>query len=88
MKNEYQPHAKYAFLMSPRCGAKTRSGIPCKSPAMKNGKCRLHGGKSTGPPKGNQNALKHGFYTRKSIEGRRYIRKLLKASQELLKQGY
>ena len=86
MKNEYQPHAKYAFLMSPRCGAKTRSGTLCKSPAMKNGRCRLHGGKSTGPPKGNKNALKHGFYTRDAITHRRYIRQLLKDSQALLQE--
>ena len=30
---------------------------------MKNGRCRMHGGKSSGAPKGNQNALKHGSYT-------------------------
>ena len=34
---------------APRCGAKTRAGHPCKSPAMKNGRCRMHGGASTGP---------------------------------------
>ena len=33
-----------------RCGAKTRQGSPCKRPANKrNGRCRLHGGQSTGP---------------------------------------
>ena len=32
-----------------RCGAKTRAGPPCLSPAMKNGRCRMHDGKSTGP---------------------------------------
>jgi glucans biosynthesis protein len=26
-----------------RCGAKTRSGIPCRAPAMRNGRCRMHG---------------------------------------------
>ena len=32
-----------------RCGAKTRQGSPCKRPANKrNGRCRLHGGQSTG----------------------------------------
>ena len=34
---------------SPRCGARTRAGTPCRSPAMGNGRCRLHGGLSTGP---------------------------------------
>ena len=27
-----------------KCGAKTRRGTKCLAPAMKNGKCRLHGG--------------------------------------------
>lgn len=31
-----------------RCGAKTRSGNPCKSWAMANGRCRMHGGKLPG----------------------------------------
>jgi hypothetical protein len=33
----------------PRCGAKTRSGQPCKAQALTSGRCRLHGGLSTGP---------------------------------------
>lgn len=54
-----------------QCGAKTRSGEPCKKAALANGRCRLHGGKSTGPKDkkkhserltGNKNALKHGLY--------------------------
>lgn len=33
----------------PRCGAKTRSGEPCKRFGNKrNGRCKLHGGRSTG----------------------------------------
>jgi hypothetical protein len=27
-----------------RCGAKTRRGTSCQSPAMRNGRCRMHGG--------------------------------------------
>ena len=53
-----QPHA------SNKCGAKTRSGTPCKNNAMANGRCRMHGGKSTGAPKGNQNSKKHGFFSK------------------------
>lgn len=53
-----QPHA------SNKCGAKTRAGTPCKNSAMANGRCRMHGGKSTGAPKGNQNSKKHGFYSK------------------------
>lgn len=32
-----------------RCEARTRKGIPCKAPAQLNGRCRNHGGLSTGP---------------------------------------
>ena len=33
-----------------RCGAKTRKGTECQRPANKrNGRCRVHGGASTGP---------------------------------------
>ena len=36
--------------LAPRCGAKARTtGCPCQAPAMANGRCRMHGGKSTGP---------------------------------------
>ncbi len=31
------------------CGAKTRAGAPCRNIPMKNGRCRMHGGGSTGP---------------------------------------
>jgi hypothetical protein len=31
------------------CGAKTRAGGSCRAKAMRNGKCRMHGGLSTGP---------------------------------------
>ncbi|GEB35935.1 HGGxSTG domain-containing protein [Brevibacillus parabrevis] len=49
------------------CGANTRTGGLCKKAALANGRCRFHGGKSTGPKdpsklKGNKNALKHGLY--------------------------
>lgn len=46
----------------PRCGATKRNGEPCQQHAMKNGRCRMHGGASTGAPKGNTNGLRHGFY--------------------------
>ena len=33
------------MLVSPRCGAKTRSGNACRSPAVRGKKrCRMHGG--------------------------------------------
>jgi hypothetical protein len=37
------------YMAAPRCGAHTRAGICCRQPAMTNGRCRFHGGLSTGP---------------------------------------
>src|SRR5204863_6692764 len=48
----------------PRCGARCRSGRPCRSAAMKNGRCRMHGGASPGAPRGPRNGCyRHGRYT-------------------------
>lgn len=38
-----------AATAAPRCGAQTRTEAPCEGPGMANGRCRMHGGKSTGP---------------------------------------
>ena len=60
-----KPHAK---KKGNYCGAKTRSGKPCKNRAMANGRCRMHGGKSTGAPpvkmKKNKNSVKHGLFAK------------------------
>jgi len=52
--------------MAKLCGAKTRSGEPCRSKAMPNGRCRMHGGTNKGAPKGSQakaGALYSNYYT-------------------------
>ncbi len=89
-KNRKQPHAKAirpAFLDAPRCGARCkRTGLPCKAPAMVNGRCRMHGGKSTGAPKGNQNALKHGAYTAEFMEKRKKVQLLIRECKEFRKE--
>lgn len=55
--------------MASKCGAKTRAGGRCQQPGMpKNGRCRYHGGLSTGPGLGNQNATKTGIYARHMSE--------------------
>ena len=53
---------------------------------MPNGRCRLHGGKSTGPPKGNRNALKHGRYTAEAKSRRRELRALTAGMRQLAKE--
>ena len=65
----------------PRCGAKTRSGHLCGHYAMKNGRCRFHGGKSTGAKKPHR-PIKHGFYTKEAIADNKYIRKLIEESEQ------
>lgn len=46
------------------CGAKTRAGTPCKQLGIyENGRCKLHGGLSTGPTteEGMRKAALNGF---------------------------
>ncbi len=74
------------MLASLRCGAKTRCGCACRSPAVYGRKrCRMHGGaKGSGAPRANRNARKHGLFTRDAIAERRQIRTLLEKSRRLL----
>lgn len=76
------------MLSSQRCGARTRSGKPCASPAVSGKKrCRMHGGAyGSGAPRGNKNALKHGLYTREAIAQRRQLRELIRQSRNTLKK--
>jgi uncharacterized protein YjcR len=67
--SQNKPHDRLKY-----CGARTRAGTPCKRPAgwgtdhVGDGRCKLHGGKSTGAPpekmQNNQNAKKHGFFSK------------------------
>ena len=75
--------SKLPMHLSRRCGARTRSGSRCLSPAMPNGRCRLHGGLSPGAPKGNRNAVKHGRYTAEAVASRREVAALLRAMRAL-----
>jgi len=85
-----------------RCGAKTRRGTGCQRPAnKKNGRCRLHGGASTGPRTEEGRArvseanLRQGRYTKDKLEKRRenaakgrVIRKELRQiEQSLVEEG-
>ena len=102
-ENKVKPHAKsknysnlssfaWAFMRAPRCGAKTRKGISCRAPAMRNGRCRLHGGKSSGPrttegiEKIRQAHLKHGLYTKDVIASRKEFSNLLRQLRETIKE--
>jgi hypothetical protein len=71
---------------SRRCGAKTRSGAPCRAPALRGKRrCRMHGGApGSGAPKGNHNARRRGLFTGKAIAERKQIEALLGEARELL----
>jgi hypothetical protein len=66
---------------APRCGARTRAGTPCRSPAIRGRKrCRLHGGLSPGAPRGSQNGnYKNGEWTAEAIEERKWLRDLVRS---------
>ncbi len=76
------------MLKSPRCGAKTRRGTPCQSPAVSGKRrCRMHGGApGSGAPKGNKNALKHGLYTKEALEERRALRAFMRDARQTLEE--
>jgi len=66
---------------APRCGAHAKgSGKPCRAAAMANGRCRVHGGASTGPrtPEGLERSRrarwKHGRYSREAKAERQRVR--------------
>jgi glucans biosynthesis protein len=47
----------------------------------------MHGGaKGSGAPRGNNNALKHGFHTEEAIARRRQIRTLIKQATRTLRE--
>src|SRR6266581_1071751 len=77
---------------APRCGAKTRRGTSCRGPAMKNGRCRMHGGASTGPrtseglARSRRANWKHGLYSQKAKVEWRLLRELLAQWEEFEKQ--
>ena len=76
------------MLASLRCGARTRSGGACRSPAVSGRKrCRMHGGaRGSGAPRANRNARKHGRFSRDAIAERRQIQALLGDARRLLEE--
>jgi hypothetical protein len=76
---------------APRCAAKTRKGTPCRAAAMKNGRCRMHGGGSTGPKTAEgierirKSRTKHGRYSKASIAMRRESRQTIQSLRASLR---
>jgi hypothetical protein len=78
-----------------RCGARSkRTGKPCRAAAMPNGRCKVHGGKSTGPrtPEGLERSRranwKHGYYSREAKAERSRVRAAILALRYLRMLGH
>ena len=81
-------HRLSPMHLSPRCGAQTRSKSPCRSPAMPNGRCRMHGGASPGAPRGKANGnYKHGRFTAEAIASRRGLNALIRMLKQAVAQA-
>ena len=62
------------------CGAHCRTtGEPCKNHQMANGRCRMHGGQSTGRP------VTHGQFTQEAMTQRSRLLELNRELRELLR---
>jgi hypothetical protein len=79
-----------------RCLAKTRKGTPCQNPVVADrNRCRMHGGKSTGPrtPEGKARSLaahtKHGRRSRAHVEtGKAINAEWRRITYELKRDGF
>jgi hypothetical protein len=95
-----EPHAKRCGRLkngapggdpstAPRCGARTRAGTACRQPAMPNGRCRLHGGRSSGPrtEAGRRRIgaahVTHGWWTAEGLALRRAVAEFIAQSRLL-----
>jgi hypothetical protein len=76
------------FARAPKCGAMCRgprAGRPCRTPAMANGRCRMHGGKGSGAPSGEKNGMfKHGKYTRRAREVSQFFRQMARDGETMV----
>jgi len=69
MNDNPMQKALAALQNHPRCGAYARqTGKPCLGWAMKNGRCRMHGGKSTGRPVTHGQSTRYAQRIRKAIK--------------------
>ena len=84
---EHEAEALVRANAAPRCGARSkRTGKPCRGAAMPNGRCKVHGGKSTGPrtPEGLARSRranwKHGYFSREAKAERSRVRQYLRSA--------
>ena len=67
-----------------RCLAKTRRGTPCQNPAIKGRtRCKLHGGKSTGPRTPEGKALSIAAHTKHGRRSKAHVEKVRAINAEI-----
>ncbi|WP_319799620.1 HGGxSTG domain-containing protein [Lichenihabitans sp. PAMC28606] len=77
----------HARFNTPKCGARTRLGNFCRSPAVAGRvRCRMHGGADRiGAPFGPANGqYRHGRYTYEAVAERRAVREMLRKARRVL----
>jgi hypothetical protein len=68
-----------------RCGARTRAGTPCAAPSIAGAvRCRMHGGKGSGAPSGNRNAVKTGLHTARMRAEAKQVRQIVRRATALI----
>jgi hypothetical protein len=92
LKKDYKVHVavnQFDLNTLPACGARTRSGGLCKHKGnIRNGRCKRHGGASTGPI--NQASGKshhryvHGLRTREVVAIRRLLAEMNKSFKGII----
>jgi len=84
LKKDYKAHVtgnKFNLDTLPTCRAKTRSGSLCKHKGnIRNGRCKRHGGDSTGPTNQtfgkNHHRYVHGLKTQEVITMRKLVKEM------------
>jgi hypothetical protein len=73
---------------APRCEAATRARTECQCPAIKGRmRCRLHGGRSTGAPKGRANGnYRDGTFAAEAVQEREWLRSLVRTYGKMEKR--
>ena len=94
LKKDYKVHVsanQFDLNTLPICGARTRSGGLCKHKGnIRNGRCKRHGGDSTGPINQafgkSHHRYVHGLRTKEVIIIRKLVADMHKSLNDLVKQ--
>ena len=88
MNGEFEGGAVAAGASGSLCGARLRRGGRCAlPPSPGRQRCFQHGGaRGIGAPKGNDNAHKHGLFSRVEVAERRRINDFIRACNALLQR--